>query len=83
MALDVNKDFNDQDIVYDSDDLEAFFPGCVVRNELGFTMNHNRLTTRYIMAIKATTGLTKEEFLNIMAGSWDDCVVDSIERPLQ
>jgi hypothetical protein len=82
MPLDVNED-QEGDVVYSGDDLEAFFPGCVIRKGEVFTMNHDRLTTRYIMAIKATTELTKEEFLAIMERRWERCEVDSVEKTFQ
>lgn len=76
MAIDVYEDQEDV-VVYDGDDLEAFFPGCVVRQDNGtFTMNHDRLTKRYIMAIKATTELEMGEFLSIMIKHWEACQVD-------
>jgi hypothetical protein len=80
MPLDVNEDQNGE-VTYGSDDLEAFFPGCVIRKNGGFTMNHDRLTTRYIMAVKATTMLTKEEFIAIMERRWDACEVDAVGEP--
>lgn len=75
MAINVNED-QDGDVIYSAEDLEAYFPGCVIRHDGCFTMNHNRLTIRYIMAVKATTDLSRKEFLKIMERHWDNCEVD-------
>jgi hypothetical protein len=77
MAIDVNQDYPDHTI-FDADDLEALFPGCVVRRGPAFTMNHDRLTQRFIMAIKATSDIDIDQFIRILRMSWDACEVNSI-----
>lgn len=64
-------DETEESTVYGAEDFERFFPGMVLHSDEGFTLDHSRLAERFVLGMKATTGLTKEEFLRNMAVAWD------------